>query len=227
MRILVADGQSLTTDALVEYLKQHLAGAEVEGATSIDRAFERLDTGGEPDLILLDRDLLGKNGTATLAALREKSPGVRVVVMDAEPTQELVKIALAQGAAGVIPRSISGEAMIKVLELVLAGESYAPPMLGLGGRAGSGAGRRAGAADADTALQFGSLTPREREVLALILRGYSNKKIAYELRVKEITVAFHLRGLFRKLAVSNRTQAATKALQSGWMCVEASAPDGA
>ncbi len=73
-----------------------------------------------------------------------------------------------------------------------------------------------GKAIRDTGTSFGRLTRREDDVLALLLMGYSNKEIARNIDVKENTVAFHLRGVFKKLGVSNRTQAAAMALREGW-----------
>lgn len=68
----------------------------------------------------------------------------------------------------------------------------------------------------DIGTSFGRLTRREREVLTLLLSGYSNKEIARSIEVQEVTAAFHLKGVFRKLGVSNRTQAAAMALRNGW-----------
>ncbi len=68
----------------------------------------------------------------------------------------------------------------------------------------------------DTGNTFGRLTPREREVLTLLSSGHSNKEIARSIDVQEVTAAFHLKGVFKKLGVANRTQAAAMAIREGW-----------
>lgn len=214
MRILIIDAKRLYADALAAYLLRNMPDVQVEEATGLDEIATREQAGRDPDLILLDFELAGVAGPKNLASLRERFPESRILGM-ADRDHQHVRDAVGQHGAGFVLKAISGPAMIKVLELVLSGESYIPPSLF--GKTEDDARRGSDLTPPDSkAATFETLTTREREALQLVLEGLSNKEIARELGIKEVTAAFHLRGLFKKLGVSSRTQAATKALESGW-----------
>ncbi len=140
-------------------------------------------------------------------------PAVRleaaVKLLSASEDPAHVARALAQGARGYVLKSARAEVLQHVLSLILAGEIYVPPMV---------MARRFGG---DEAEAFGKLTPREREVLARVVDGLSNKAIAQALSIGEGTVKVHLKAVLRKLDVANRTQAATLAVRLGWSPADA------
>ncbi len=105
--------------------------------------------------------------------------------------------------------------MLNALRMILAGETYVPSSLLTGAGDSGYADSRGSQAGCFQNGQPQDLTRRQQEVLAHLVRGRTNKAIAAELNLKEITIKIHLRGLFRKLGVSNRTQAVAVALQGG------------
>ena len=156
------------------------------------------------------------NGFAGLELMRARFPKVPAVILSGSVRRGDVLTALAAGAAGYIPKTLSGKAMFSALQLILAGEVYVPSIvlpdsdsMPVQPDADKGA-----PATVDNPLS--KLTPRERDALALLTQGYSNKEIARRLEIEEITVKVHLSGVYRKLRATNRTQAVKIAMQLGW-----------
>ncbi len=168
------------------------------------------------DLIILDLMMPGMNGLAGLRRMLKRKPNVPVVILSGSTRQQDIVGALELGAKGFVPKTISGKAMLSALRMILAGETYVPSAVL---RAVPAEDDRddlrgdlvGGAEDGSTQ----KLTRRQQQVLDLLVRGHTNKKIAMELNLKEITVKIHLQSVFRKFGVSNRTQAVALALQRG------------
>ncbi len=216
MRVLIADDHPLVADALNEYLKCIDPDLEISRSESLQGASEDAEKSGGFDLIFLDMNMPGMNGLEGLSVMRSRFPDIPVVIISGVAQHRDILDAFARGAAGFIPKDLSGSTIIKALELVLAGEKYVPARVfaegGLRGEATGPGGT--GSWEPDSPLN--NLTARERQALALLVRGCSNKEMARKLGVKEITAAFHVRGVFKKLGASNRTQAAMMALKLGW-----------
>ena len=211
MRLILADDHVLFLDALETYLNIIEPTIEVEKATSFEQA---LHQAGEtvPDLFLLDLNMPGMNGFEGLSKTQTAFPGVPVVLMSGQADGAQVRRGLSSGASGFIPKDLDGPAMMKALELVLCGGIFVPT-IALQGGAVETAGEVGGGFDPDNPLS--QLTPRQLDVLKLLAQGLTNKQIARELGVKEVTVAVHLGGIFRKLNVSRRTEAVTASVKLG------------
>jgi len=213
MRMIMADDHALVLDALENYLTLLQPEIEIGKATCLDCALDLVEDGATTDLVLLDLNMPGMNGFEGLGRTKEVLPGVPVVLMSGQAVSAEVREGLRLGAAGFIPKNLDGQSMLKALELILSGETYVP-LLAL---------QESDAADADhnrpsppaTGTLLGRLTSRQHTVLKLLLRGLTNKAIARELGLKEVTVAVHLGHVFRKLGVSNRTEAVSKASRLG------------
>jgi DNA-binding NarL/FixJ family response regulator len=216
MRVLVADDHELVADAIKKYLKRIDPDVEVVAVTTFEQAMDRLRAPGGFNLIILDLILPDMPRVEGLTLMRNENPDVPIIMISGIAGRGEIVEALDRGAAGFIPKDLSSTAMVKALELVLAGERYVPSRIlsDSGSMAEETGYLRKMPHDADG--QLNKLTVREREVLSLLIKGCSNKEIARQLGVKEITAAFHLRGVFKKLGVSNRTQAAAVALRLGW-----------
>ena len=160
--------------------------------------------------MLLDLRMPGMNGLAGFRAMQKELPNTPIVIFSGDTNPDLIKASLQAGASGFIPKTMRAPAMINALRLVLSGERYVPDLAMLTGDG------KPGGANLDTGGAFSQLTPREREVLGLLVKGNSNKQIARQLKIEEITVALHLRSIYRKLNVASRTQAVRLALQLGW-----------
>ena len=216
MRVLVADDHQLVIDALEKYLIGIDPDVEVIPASKFEETLDNVRESPEFDLIILDLYLPDMTGLEGLTLLHSQCPEIPIVMISGVANRREIMDALERGAAGFIPKDLSSAMIVKALEIVLSGERYIPSIL-VGGRSlFEKEPGYSGKVTRDTGTPFGKLTRREREVLALLIEGYSNKEIARDIGVKEITAAFHLRGVFKKLGVSNRTQAAAKALREGW-----------
>ncbi|MEE8272490.1 MAG: response regulator transcription factor [Alphaproteobacteria bacterium] len=157
------------------------------------------------DMVVLDARLAGLDGLKGIQRLRRLAPKVPlVVVCDGGPGPDVAAM-LRAGAAGVLPASMSVGAQAAALQLVLAGERFAPPdlLLALHDRRADPEG---GPMD--------RLSCRERQVAELIVQGCPNKEIARRLDLREITIKVYASAIFRKLGVRNRTAAAARLLDA-------------
>ena len=216
MHVLLADDHELVRNGLKFYLERLASKVTVIEAATFDEALVNSSKAPQLDLIILDLKMPGMNGFAGLELMRERFPKVPAVILSGSVRRGDVLTALAAGAAGYIPKTLSGKAMFNALQLILSGETYVPSIV-LPDRdspAGQPDADKGAPATGDNALS--KLTPRERDALALLTQGYSNKEIARRLEIEEITVKVHLSGVYRKLHATNRTQAVRIAMQLGW-----------
>ena len=201
MLILVIDDHPLYRDALARLLPQIFSDAEILAAGDWPSAAALLGAAGPADLVLLDLDMPGTHGRSALLALRAAHPEPKIVIVSASEDAAEARRCLAQGAQGYIPKSARTEVLAAALRLVSEGGVYLPPLLL--------------AATPGDAASGDPLTARERQILALLCEGLSNKAIARRLQIAEPTVRAHLSALFRALGVVNRTQAARAARERG------------
>ncbi len=180
-----------------------VAGEAGDGATALALAAELT-----PDVILLDLKLPGMDGLAVLAALKARggSCASRVLVLTSVTEPASASLAVRSGAAGVLYKDVDPDALVRAIRSVHDGHLLlAPEAAGNLVRAGSGWGAVAG---------LDALTSREREVLAEIAKGRSNREIARALTVSEKTVKAHVSSVLAKLGVQDRTQAALLAVRN-------------
>ncbi|MCK6419161.1 MAG: response regulator transcription factor [Alphaproteobacteria bacterium] len=232
MRLLLADDHTLFRDALVQYIERAEPEAQVLTARDFHEALEMLREKSDQDLILLDLRMPGMNGMEGFKKIRAAYPKLPVALMSGVAEREDVQAAMDAGAVAYFPKTLSGKALLKAIQLVLAGEKFVP----LDSKSNTiMPSYYAGSMDKQVTLpghlqarkepaQVGSgygnednilLTRREREVLSHLARGASNKEIANILGLQVVTVKLHVRGLCRKLDVKNRTQAALRARELG------------
>jgi DNA-binding NarL/FixJ family response regulator len=201
MKVLVVDDHPLIREALRNVLAEldpscePLESADSAGALRVAAAHPDID------LVLLDLNLPDADGFTTLEALRRRRPATAVVMLSAQNDHQLVTRSVALGAAGYIPKSTSHDVMVSALRLVCSGGMYLPPEVLAGG---------------GTRLAELQLTARERQVLALMLEGQSNKRISRRLGMAEATVKNHVTAILKALGASNRTEAVIAAGRLGW-----------
>lgn len=217
MRILLADDHDLVREAISLLFQQYFDDCEVAEAGALDPALALIEENNTFDLILLDLRMPGMNGFEGLKrTLQQVADKTFVVLLSGAYRSDDVRKAIEAGAHGFIPKTLRGKALANAVQLVLAGDKYLPSSIladmsdSLPG-GGDSDGRLVGAFG--TEGDFGRLTPREREVLALLSEGRPNKEIARHLDLREITVKYHLKNIYRKLNVSNRAQAVKMALE--------------
>lgn len=195
MKILLADDHALFREGVKQLLTRLHPRALVMEAANGAEVLHAARAQQDFDLVLLDLAMPGVDGFGGLAAFRAHAPSTPVVVLSASEDAADVRAALDGGASGFIPKSSTSEVILCALRLVLAGGVYVPPTL-LGGH-------NAVAAKAD----IDALTPRQRDVLALLAQGLSNKKIGDTLGLSEATVKQHVSAVLKTLNVANRMQA--------------------
>ncbi|RJE79890.1 response regulator transcription factor [Paracoccus sp. JM45] len=193
MRILIADDHELVRDTIVAFLKNDgfdyiisancLPTASQAIATAVDKNF---------DVILLDYDMPGMNGLAGLTQIQELSPKSHVALISGSASPTIARQALQAGAKGFLPKTISATSLGVAIRLIASGQAFIPyDFL---------ARENIGPID--------NLTNRETEVLRGLCEGHSNKEMANNLSLAEVTIKLHVKTLCRKLGASNRTQAA-------------------
>lgn len=202
MKCLLVDDHALIRDALVLLIALDHPRVDLRHAASLAQACALL--AAEPDirLVLLDLALPDSQGLATLQRLRAAAPTVRVVVISADERPETVLSVLDAGAAGFIPKTTESNLMRSALATVITGGVHVP-------LANSPA-----AAEPMEADRLG-LTPRQVDVLRMLVDGRSNKSIARALDLSPSTVKTHLEAIFHRLQVSSRTQAVVAAARLG------------
>ena len=205
MKVLIVDDHALIRDALSRVLANLAPDMTVLEATDPRLAFETVERQPDLDLVLLDLTLPGMHGLSVLQSLREKHPAISVVVISATSDRDSVKRALDHGALGFIPKSSSNEVLSNALRLVLAGGIYVPPEIL--GRAQAGESVAPPIPIGHTTPAEIGLTERQAQILALIMKGKSNKLICRELDIAESTVKNQITAILKTLNVTSRTQA--------------------
>jgi DNA-binding NarL/FixJ family response regulator len=210
MRILLIEDHPLFRHGLAGVLDGLDPTYElVERATCRD-ALRYVRQHAELDLILLDIQLGDENGLDHISALRNAKPSTPIVVITASEDSGLVERALSAGAQGYIVKSTTAESLVLGLKRVLEGEILVPELMA--------APRRMRLVNPTEVSQpMDHLTPRQFEVLGLIAKGLSNKRIATELHIAETTVRVHVTEILKTLGASNRTEASYYAQTRGWL----------
>lgn len=204
MRILLADDHDLVRETLAAFLLAE-GFAEVRAVGDLTSALAELSGLTQFDLVLLDYQMPGMNGLDGMLKAQDLVRGAgrktRVAIISGNTNRELAESALAAGAAGFVPKTLASRAMVAAVQAMASGEVFAPLSLLM--------------QDTPVAEILASLTKREVDVLKGICEGKSNKEIARDLDLQEVTVKLHVKTLSRKLGAKNRTHAAMIARDSG------------
>lgn len=199
VRILIVDDHPVVLAGLTSMLGTQ-AGMEVVGsAPGGEEALEMLKL--KPvDLVLLDLRMPGMNGVDTLHAMKRAKINTRVIIITSYETDEDIYRAVQAGARGYLLKDAPQSDMIEAILAVHAGKHYFP--------------RQIAARLAERMMRI-DLTTRELEVLAMIVRGLTNKEIGSALQISGNTVRNHVSSIMEKLEVTDRTEAATTAIHRG------------
>jgi DNA-binding NarL/FixJ family response regulator len=204
IRVLIVEDHNVVRQGLVALLNVvdglTVVGEAADGLEAIDQFRKH-----QPDITLMDLRLPRLSGVEAIKRIRQEAPQARVIVLTTYDGDEDIYRALKAGARAYLLKGMTSDDLVTTISAVHAGKSHIPPAIA------ERLAERMGTED---------LTPREFDVLQEIVHGKSNKEIATALNVSEATVKTHINSLLGKLGVTDRTQAATAALQRGIVPLE-------
>lgn len=193
----------MVRDTLAAYLRSE-GHAEVIAVADFQSAFQHLSDGDSFDLILLDLSMPGMNGLEGLKQAIEIAGKTPVALLSGTAPPSIAQQAVDLGGAGFIPKSLGAKSLVNAVRFMVMGETFVPA---------AALEQNMPAVESEFVKQ---LSKRQREVLIGLCRGSSNKEIARELQLEEVTVKLHVRTLCKKIGAKNRTQAAVIAKEAGF-----------
>lgn len=202
MKILIADDHELVRDTLVAFLDRE-ADLELSACESLDAALGLIDKEGPFDLVLLDYSMPGMDGLNGLAKARETNDDNPVAIISGTAPRAVAQEALDSGAAGFLPKTMGAKSLVNAVRFMAAGEVFAPVKF------------MTEVVEEEEHELAKKLTERELQALEGLCQGLSNKEIARNTDLQEVTIKLHVKTLCRKLGAKNRTQAAVIAKDAG------------
>lgn len=206
MKILIADDHALFREGLRHVLDDLAHPLIVLEAADCQQAMQHAMQHPDLDLVLLDLHMPGEDGFTALAFFVSRFPATPVVILSASDQYSDMQRALDLGAMGFIPKDTSGSVMLIALNLVLSGVVYIPASM---------IKNEHSPIPAEGQKNTSGLTPRQLEVLALLVEGSTNKEIAQHLSLAEATIKMHVTAILKSLDVNNRIRAALAVEKAG------------
>jgi len=203
IRVLIVDDHAIVRIGLTRLLES-MAGIEVVAAVAGGEEALQLSTASPPDVVLMDVSMPGLDGIETTRRMVAARPDTRVVMLTSFADDERVADAIDAGAIGYLLKDADPDDLVRGIRAAARGEAPLDPRAARALLSTRGE-RRPG----------DQLSAREREVLGLLVKGLSNKQIAWRLNIRERTVKAHLTSVFQRIGVADRTQAALWAQQHG------------
>ncbi|WP_174399731.1 response regulator [Mycolicibacterium sphagni] len=211
VRVVLVDDHEMVIEGLKAMLSPFKNRVRVVGeAVGVEKALAVIAS-LKPDIVLCDVRMQGASGLDLCRAVRERDPERKVILLSVYDDEQYLFQALRVGASGYLLKGISSDELVRQLELVHGGATAIDP--GLAARAVDTAARLQRDEFWPGARQ--GLTQRESEILSFVVTGLSNRGIASKLVIGDETVKSHLRSIYRKLGVSDRTSAVATALREG------------
>jgi NarL family two-component system response regulator LiaR len=208
IRILIADDHAVVRQGLRTFLELQddieVVADVADGRQAVAAAAEH-----EPDVVLMDLVLPEVDGVEAIRRIVTERPSARVIALTSFLDDDKLFPAVRAGAAGYLLKDVEPAELVKAIRTVDAGEALLHPAVAARLMEEVAAGGGTNSPD--------SLTPREREVVGLIARGLSNKRIALELGIAEKTVKTHVSSILGKLGLTDRTQVALHAVREHWV----------
>ncbi|MEP2027178.1 MAG: response regulator transcription factor [Paracoccaceae bacterium] len=193
--ILIADDHDLVRDTIAAYLET-VDGFGIFTAPNLEAALKQMSGLDSIDLLILDYNMPGMNGLDGLVRAQKAYPTAKIALMSGVANRDVANKAMSCGAHGFIPKSLTAASLVNAIKFILSGERYFPFDFGTS------------PSTTPNDSTFTSLSNREMQTLEQLCIGISNKEIARNLDIQEVTVKLHVKNLLAKLGVANRTQAA-------------------
>ncbi|OKO77660.1 LuxR family transcriptional regulator [Bradyrhizobium sp. NAS96.2] len=210
MKVLIVDDHALIREALHSLLKELKREAVILEASNSRQAMHLLEEHADISLILLDISLPDRDGFSVLREVRERDATIAIIIISSSDDQDTVKRAFKLGALGFIPKTTKREVMLNAMKLVFSGGLYIPSEIL------EECPRPTNKPATRGSLKNLGLTDRQIEVLALLMKGKSNKVIAKTLNMAVPTVKNHITVVLKALSVTTRTEAIIKVGKMGW-----------
>jgi two-component system, NarL family, response regulator DevR len=211
IRVLIVEDHPVVAEGLSALLEDYpdLTVAAIAGSVAaVNQAVESLC----PDVAVVDFHLPDGTGADAADSIRARSPGAAIVFLSADDSDARLLDAIEAGASGYLLKSASGDEIVQSIRSAAAGETLIPS----GTIATALASRRESAREHSRQAELlASLTPREREILALMIQGVDNRAMAERLHISYATVRTHVRSILAKLGASSQLDAVAKASQLG------------
>lgn len=204
LQILIADDHDMVRETIVMFLDAD-GDTQTQAACNLQEALTKIAEDGPFDLVLLDYTMPGMKGLDGLKRVIEANGGKPVGLISGTATRLIAEQALEMGAIGFLPKTLPAKSLVNAVRFMAAGEIYAPVNF-MSGK------------DNPEETDFEkSLSDRERQVLRRLMSAKSNKEIARDLELQEVTIKLHVKTLCRKLEAKNRTDAAMIARDAGFI----------
>jgi DNA-binding NarL/FixJ family response regulator len=220
IRVMIVDDHPLFRQGLHNVLATHadlrIAGEATDGPEAVEQAQALL-----PDVVLMDINLPTLNGLQATRKLKALCPEIKVVMLTAYDDVEQIYHAIRAGASAYYSKDVNPDRLVDVIRLVSQGQYVVNETVmdeeGIGKWLLEEFRRFGGTVFDEESQFFAPLSPREMEILELVIQGMSNREIAYSLGISHQTVKNHMTSILSKLGVADRTQAAVYALRHGWV----------
>jgi NarL family two-component system response regulator LiaR len=201
IRVLIVDDHDMLRKGIASFLYSmpdlELVGEASSGSEAIELCAEL-----NPDVVLMDLVMPEMDGVTAIQHIHSRQPDIHLIALSSFAEHDLVKSALKAGAAGYILKNVPAEKLAEAIRMANSGIAPLSPEITSNLFAPS-----------ESSTQF-KLTPREQEVLALVVEGFSNAEIAYRLGISQFTVKNHVSNILTKLGVASRTDAVRVAIQN-------------
>ncbi|OIQ87642.1 response regulator protein VraR [mine drainage metagenome] len=205
--VLLADDHAMVRDGLKPFLAPLAPDLKILEAGDFPAVQDAVSR-SKPDLAIIDLKMPGLGSIDDIGALKRHAPNMKLVVLSGSVDRADVVRAYELGLAGYLPKSLAGAAITHALQLVMSGEKHFPSAILMQAAEAPGSSLPSGS-------PFRVLSPRELDIVLHLVGGAPNKEIANRLGLTEITVKAHLRSVFRKMGVNNRTQLVVLAIEHG------------
>ena len=207
---MIVDDQEVICEGIKKMLTFEKSFTVVSSARDGTKCLEMISEGEQPDIILMDLKMPGMNGFESVRCIRDKYPGIKVIILTNYDHPKYVEQCIKSGACGYLLKDVNKNDLIEAIkdvmhDIKILDHNLTPTEFNFQGKE----------VLKEERIEELSLSKRELEVLKSMTKGYSDKEIATELGISDFTSRTHIRNIYRKMGVSSRSQAVVMAINIG------------